>query len=318
METKQTPTATREATPYDVTYDVFGIKTLFANVFFVGEPGEGNPWVLVDAGLPGYAGTIREEADKLYGANARPKAIILTHGHGDHVGSLKSLLDEWGDVPVYAHKLELPYITGKSSYPPPDPGIGGGAMAYLSWVFPIGPIDVSRNIKTIADDGQIPELPGWRAIHTPGHAPGHISLFRDSDRTLIAGDAFITTNQNALTSVATQALEVQGPPAYFTINWPDAKHSIEQLSKLNPLAAGTGHGVSIRGLDLALELSRLVHNFDERSIPSEGRYVKEPAITDENGIVSMPEPTSYNVARTIAIGFVVGVGLYFLLRSSRE
>ncbi len=315
METQDPKTATREATPYDITYDVFGIKTLFANVYFVGEPGEGNPWVLIDAGLPGYADTIREEADKLYGANARPQAIILTHGHGDHVGSLKSLLEEWGDVPVYAHRLELPYITGKSSYPPPDPGIGGGAMAYLSWVFPIGPIDVSSNIKTIADDGQIPELTGWRAIHTPGHAPGHISLFRDSDRTLIAGDAFITTNQNALTSVATQALEVQGPPAYFTINWTDAKHSVEQLAKLNPLAAGTGHGVSIRGLDLALELSRLVHNFEERSIPSEGRYVKEPAITDENGIVSMPDPTSYNVARAIGIGVLVGVGLYFLLRS---
>ena len=171
METQQPPTATREATPYDVAHDVFGIKTLFVNVYFVGEPGEGNPWVLVDAGLPGYADTIREEATKLYGADARPQAIILTHGHGDHVGSLKSLLEEWGDVPVYAHKLELPYITGKSSYPPPDPGIGGGAMAYFSWVFPIGPIDVSANIRTIPENGQIPELPGWWVIHTPGHAP---------------------------------------------------------------------------------------------------------------------------------------------------
>lgn len=318
METQQTPTITREATPYDVTYDVFGIKTLFVNVFFVGDPGEGNPWVLVDAGLPGYAGTIQKEADKLYGRPgepAKPQAIILTHGHADHVGSLKSLLDEWGDVPVYAHKLELPYVTGKSSYPPPDPGIGGGGMSYLSWVFPLGPIDVSANVQTIADDGRIPELPDWRVIYTPGHAPGHISLFRNTDRTLIAGDAFITTNQNALTSVATQALEVQGPPAYFTINWEQAEHSVDVLAGLNPMAAGTGHGVSIRGLDLALELSRLVRDFRERSIPSEGRFVKEPAITNEDGIVWMPEPTSYNVARAIGWGLLAGIGLYWLFKS---
>lgn len=90
-------------------------------------------------------------------------------------------------------------------------------------------------------------------------------------------------------------------------------HSVEQLAKLT-LAAGTGHGVSIRGLDLALELSRLVRNFEERPIPSEGRYVQEPAINDEEGIVWMPEPTSYNVARAIGIGVLVGVRLYFLLR----
>lgn len=311
MESQQTPTLAREATPYDVTYDVFGSKTLFVNVFFVGTPGEGNPWVLVDAGLPGYTDTIRDEAEKLYGPGTPPQAIVLTHGHGDHVGSLKALLEIWGDVPVYAHRLELPYITGKSSYPPPDPGIGGGAMAYLSWVFPIGPIDVSSNVRAIEGD-RIPELPDWRVIETPGHAPGHISLFRDNDRTLIAGDAFITTNQNAITAVATQKLEVQGPPAYFTIDWQKAKASVERLATLNPMAAGTGHGVSIKGLDLALELNRLTHDFEERSIPSEGRYVKEPAVTDESGIVSMPEPTSYNVARAIGWGLLAGLGLYLI------
>ncbi|KAB7725613.1 MBL fold metallo-hydrolase [Rudanella paleaurantiibacter] len=319
MEIQTTEMVTRKATPYDVTYDVFGIKTLFVNVFFIGEPGPGNPWVLVDAGLPGYADTIRQEAEKLYGPNpnggpCKPQAIVLTHGHGDHVGSLKTLLKEWGDVPVYTHRLEMPFLTGKSSYPPPDPAIGGGGMAYLSWVFPLGPIDISQQVRTITDDGHIDDLPGWRAIHTPGHAPGHISLFRDSDRTLIAGDAFITTNQNALTAVATQALEVQGPPAYFTINWDDARQSVKKLADLVPLTAGTGHGISIRGLDLTLELSRLVDHFDQRSIPSRGRYVKEPAITDENGIVSMPTPTSYHVARGMALGAVIAAGLYFILR----
>jgi glyoxylase-like metal-dependent hydrolase (beta-lactamase superfamily II) len=311
-----TPVGTGLSSPYDVTADVAGLKTLFVNVFFIGEPGIGNPWVLVDAGFFGYADSIRKKAEELFGPGARPEAIVLTHGHADHVGSLKTLLETW-DVPVYAHPLELPYLQGKSSYPPPDPGIGGGGMAYMSWVFPIGPTDFGDKIKVIADNGRIPELPDWRVVHTPGHAPGHVSLFRDRDRTLIAGDAFVTTNQNEVTAVATQREEFHGPPAYFTCDWEAAQKSVELLNNLNPKAAGTGHGVSVRGLDLELGLNRLAHDFKKLSIPSEGRYVKQPAITDETGIVDMPTPTSYNVARAIGAGVVLGLVAFFFLSNKR-
>ncbi|MBD2757343.1 MBL fold metallo-hydrolase [Spirosoma validum] len=304
--------------PYDVTHDVAGLKTLFVNVFFIGEPGEGKSWVLVDAGVMGYASNIKKKAEELFGKGNQPKAIVLTHGHADHTGSLKALLEEW-DVPVYAHRLELPYLQGKSSYPPPDPAIGGGAMAYMSWIFPIGPSDFGDRIQVLADDGKIPELPDWRAIHTPGHAPGHISLFRDKDRTLIAGDAFVTTNQNAITAVATQREEFHGPPAYFTCDWEAAKKSVLKLNHLNPLAAGTGHGVSVRGLDLELGLNKLAHDFEARSIPSsDGRYVKQAAVTDENGIVDMPPPISFHVARTIGLGVVVGLFSYLIWSGFRD
>ncbi|QDK79654.1 MBL fold metallo-hydrolase [Spirosoma sp. KCTC 42546] len=311
------PVGTATKSPYDVTEDVVGLKTLFVNVFFIGTPGVGNSWVLVDTGLAGYAGQIKKKAEELFGVGTQPDAIILTHGHADHTGTLKTLLNDW-DVPVYAHRLELPYLQGKSSYPPPDPAIGGGAMAYMSWVFPIGPSDFGDRIKSIAENGTFPELPDWRAIHTPGHAPGHISLFRDKDRTLLAGDAFVTTNQNAMTAVATQREEFHGPPAYFTCDWEAAKKSVLKLNNLNPLAAGTGHGVSVRGLDLELGLNRLAHDFETRSIPSaDGRYVKQPAVTDENGIVDMPPPTSFQVARTIAWSALAGLTLYVLWSGRR-
>jgi len=303
------PVDTGAKSPYDVTHDVAGLKTLFVNVFFIGQPGVGNPWVLVDTGFAGYAGQIKKKAAELFGPATKPRAIVLTHGHADHTGTLKSLLNEW-DVPVYAHPLELPYLQGKSSYPPPDPAIGGGAMSYMSWIFPIGPMDFGDQIKPIPEDGRIPELPGWRAIHTPGHAPGHISLFRDSDRTLIAGDAFVTTNQNSGIAVATQREEFHGPPAYFTCNWEEARKSVEKLNNLNPAAAGTGHGVSVRGLDLELGLNGLAHHFAELSIPSEGRYVKQPAVTDETGVVDMPTPVSFHMARIIGISALVGLAAY--------
>lgn len=306
------------SSPYDVAGDVAGLRTVMVNLFFIGAPGPGNPWVLIDAGLPGFAGQIKKKAEALFGPGAQPDAIVLTHGHFDHTGGLDSLLQQWAEVPVYAHPLELPYLTGKSSYPPPDPAIGGGLIAYSSFIFPIGPDNFGDRVRAIPAGGQIPELPGWQVVHTPGHAPGHISLFREDDRTLIAGDAFVTTNQNSAIAVATQREEFHGPPAYFTCDWAAARQSVQTLADLKPLAVGTGHGVSVRGYELQIKLNHLADNFEEQSIPSQGRYVKQAAITDESGIVDMPAPTSYNAFRAIGWGLLAGLMLYACWPASQD
>ena len=87
------PPPSTTATRYDVTDDVFGLKTLFVNVFFVGKPGPGNDWVLVDAGFYGYVDAIQARAEALFGKSNPPKAIMLTRGHADHIGSLRPLLN---------------------------------------------------------------------------------------------------------------------------------------------------------------------------------------------------------------------------------
>src|SRR5688572_9417313 len=133
-------------------------------------------------------------AESLFGPDAAPSAIVLTHGHFDHVGSLRELVRRW-QVPIYAHELELPYLTGRSAYPPPDPTVGGGAMARLSPLYPRGPFDFGDRVRTLPADGAVPGAPGWTWIETPGHSPGHVSLFHVHDRLLVAGDAFVTTKQ---------------------------------------------------------------------------------------------------------------------------
>ncbi|WP_400194092.1 MBL fold metallo-hydrolase [Hymenobacter sp. B81] len=268
---------------------VWGLRNVFVNVYFVRQHPNSGPWVLVDAGLPGSAAKLRHTAETLFGANVPPAAIILTHAHFDHAGSLKTLAESW-DVPVYAHPLELPYVTGRSSYPPPDPTVGGGAMAALSFLYPKSPYDLGERVQPFAADGSVPHLPDWRWLHTPGHTPGHASFFRESDRVLLAGDAFCTVQQESALAVWAQEQEVHGPPRYFTCDWHQARHSVELLAALKPNVAATGHGIPMRGAALQRELNELAQHFDELAVPAHGRYVPQPAIADETGVVSVPPP----------------------------
>jgi glyoxylase-like metal-dependent hydrolase (beta-lactamase superfamily II) len=291
MESKSTP-GVEELTP-----DLARLRIAFVNVYFAGLPSTGGgdaagadastPWALVDAGLSMGTADILSVAAARFGESARPAAIILTHGHFDHVGALEALLGVW-DVPVYAHMLELPFLTGRADYPPPDPTVGRGLMARLSPMFPERGIDLGDRVHALPADGTVPGMPGWRWIATPGHAPGHVSLFRDTDRVLVAGDAVTTTRQESVFSVMTQRQEMNGPPAYFTIDWDKARRSAETLAQLRPAILATGHGEPMRAPDAAEELTALAREFDRRARPAKGRYVNEPAITNEQGVVALP------------------------------
>ena len=205
-----------------------------------------------------------------------PLMLVNTHGHFDHVGTLESLAERW-DVPVYAHPMELPYLSGQASYPPADPLVGGGAMALLSPLFPRSPVDVSRWLKPLPTDGSVPGMPGWRWIHTPGHAPGHISLWRESDRMIIAGDAVVTTGQESAYEVMFQTPEIHGPPRYLTPDWEDAERSVAALAALEPELLLTGHGRPVRGQRMRRRLHELAENFRTIAVPEGRPYAQDPA-----------------------------------------
>ncbi len=275
--------ATHEIAP-DLAYRRLAI----VNVVFVGRPGAGDrEWVLIDAGVMGTTGLIRGAAAERFGPESRPAAIVMTHGHFDHVGALEELSEDW-QAPVYAHALERPYLDGSASYPPPDPSVGGGLMSLLSPLYPRGPVNVGGRLETLPADGSVPFMPGWRWLHTPGHTPGHVSLWREADRTVIAGDAFITTRQESAYAVAVQKPELHGPPMYFTSDWRTARSSVELLASLEPELAITGHGAAMRGADMREALHALARDFDRVAVPEQGRYVENPARAEDGSAYRKP------------------------------
>lgn len=241
----------------DVAEGIEGLRIAFVNVFGVRHTD--HSWTLIDAGVPYSAGLIRSWAEKHFSGS--PVAIVLTHGHFDHVSAAGELAEHW-NVPIYAHEHEAPYLTGEKEYPPPDTGAGGGLMSLLSPLYPRGPVDLSARLRLIRGEDEIRPLPNWQVIYTPGHTPGHISFFRGFDRTLIVGDAFCTTKpESFFESTIAQAPELHGPPAYFTSNWENAALSIRRLALLQPHILAPGHGKPLAGAEVEEKFAQFATSF---------------------------------------------------------
>jgi len=302
---------------FTVAPGVWGMNNMFVNLYMVLNHFDGN-WVLVDTGLRWSASKIKKMARQIFGDGTKPSAIILTHGHFDHVGALYELAVEW-NIPVFAHYLEIPYITGKSSYPPTDPTVGGGLISYMSWMYPTHPINIHNYANALPENGRVPGLPEWKYIHTPGHSPGHISLFRESDGVLIAGDALLTTIAESAFSIFFQRKKISGPPKYITYDWALAKESVKSLVSLEPEIIASGHGRPMKGAEVRDALHNLSDHFYKIATPNSGRYIDEPAITNATGVLYVP-PSHLNVRTTvIKVLAVTAIGAcLFLLFSGKK
>ena len=135
--------------------------------------------VLIDTGFPGQMEDLRVAMDKVGVSFDKLKVIILTHQDIDHIGSLPEIVQEYNHIKVYAHALDKPYIQGNL------PLLKDGNVENSS---------KSKVDDTLKDGQELTYCGGIRVIHTPGHTPGHISLYLEKSKTLIAGDSMYSVN----------------------------------------------------------------------------------------------------------------------------
>jgi glyoxylase-like metal-dependent hydrolase (beta-lactamase superfamily II) len=121
--------------------------------------------------------------------------------------------------------------------------------------------DVARALEPGAG---VPGLPGWDVIPTPGHTPGHVSLFRASGRVLITGDAVVTLELNSVPGLLLQRPGLSGPPRYTSWSWRAARESVATLARLEPNVLAGGHGTPMTGPGTAGALRAYAEHFSGR------------------------------------------------------
>lgn len=192
------------------------------NAYLLGE-------VLVDTGLKQSAAKIKR---MLQGRSV--SAIALTHAHGDHAGAISRLAADL-QVPVWCGAADRQATeTGRLALPRGlrRPGLQTIANAMAGF----DGVEVARELREGDDFGA-----GFTVLDTPGHSPGHVSFWRESDRTLICGDVFF--NMNVITTVP----GLHEPPDLVTIDPALNRQSERRLSELAADTVGFGHGPVMDG-----------------------------------------------------------------------
>ncbi len=196
----------------------------FSNVFLVRET---DGFTLIDTSLPGSAHTIIDAA-KVYDLPIR--RILLTHAHGDHVGSLDTLHKELGgDVMVAIGEREAPLLHKDLSLRAGEP-----QKPLKGFLFPGTKTRPTHTLR----EGEL--FGSLRCIATPGHTPGHMSFLDERDGTLFAGDAVIS-----MAGVMRTAMDTPWwfpLPKIFSWDAGLANASSRKLLDVAPKTVVTGHG----------------------------------------------------------------------------
>jgi glyoxylase-like metal-dependent hydrolase (beta-lactamase superfamily II) len=278
---------------------------------------DGRELDLLDCGMNSEESlaTLRAALARVGADGWRLRRLLVTHIHPDHYGAAGVICGEYG-AELYLHRLEVPMVNPR--YLELDQLVAEVGRHLQANGVPEEEADIQRNASRAMRDFVVPadvsvQLDGAETVvmgdkqlrveWTPGHSPGHVSLFNAGDGTLVVGDAFVTTKQESMLAALTQRPELHGPPMYYTPDWESAKESVRRLSALEPEVAATGHGRPMRGPVMRQALRMLAQDFDVLAVPRRGRYVNTPAVADENGVVSVPPPV-----RDPLPGILMGIG----------
>jgi glyoxylase-like metal-dependent hydrolase (beta-lactamase superfamily II) len=190
-----------------------GLPPSTINVYLVGD-------VLVDAGTQAARGRILRE---LRGRELT--AHVVTHAHPDHFGSSHAVCEELG-APLWTGAIDADAV--EAGRPVTPPTRFGGLMARSK----LARHPVTRRLREGDTVGA-----GFHVLDSPGHTPGHIALWREADRTLIAGDVFFNLPR------------LGAPPGFLTYDAQRNRESMRRLAELRPALVLFGHGPPLRDPD---------------------------------------------------------------------
>ncbi len=219
--------------PEEIAEDVWilrgGFPTKTMNVYFVRE---GDGVLVFDAGIRAMTGAIAAAGVRLGGITR----VLLGHAHVDHRGAAPGL-----GVPVLCHTADKDDAEGDAGVHYADTSKLRSPFArfllprMLRW-WDGGPVKVSETVS----EGD--EIAGFRVVHLPGHAPGLIGLWRESDRLALVTDCFYTLDPET-----GRKGHPRVPHAAFNHNTDQARASIRKLAALEPAAAWPGHADPLTG-----------------------------------------------------------------------
>lgn len=185
--------------------------------------------VLIDTGFPGQFEDIQVEMERVGVSVDKLKVVILTHQ--DHIGSLPDVLENGvSDIKVYAHELDKPYIEGD--------------LPLLKDVHVENP-PKGKVSDTVIDGQELPYCGGILILHTPGHTPGHISLYLKRSKILVAGDSMYSVNG-----------VLGGVHAPTTLNIMEARQSLKKYLNLDIESVVCYHGGLSKG-NIKIQLQNL-------------------------------------------------------------
>ena len=189
------------------------------NVYLAGD-------VLIDAGRRWDRRRIFAELE-----GREISMVALTHVHPDHQGCAKDVCEARG-VPLACHEDDVDAMEGRRAVA--ATAKPGAKLFARMWEGP--PHKVDRVLR----EGD--EVAGFRVVHAPGHAPGEVIFFRDSDRVAICGDVIRNI------TYVTMRTRLAEPPADLTPDPAENRRSIRKLAELNPSLILPGHGPAVTDL----------------------------------------------------------------------
>ena len=217
------------------------------NVYFIEDEGG---VVQFDAGTKPMRKKTAAAARELGGLTR----VVLGHAHADHRGTAPYL-----DAPVFCHPDEVADAESDNAISPYF-DLSLVEIAPVRWIYPAmlkhwdgGAVKIAG---TVAEGD---EVAGFKVLHFPGHAPGLIGLWRESDRLALVSDVVYLVDSARLKPLPHGEASVPHPA--FAWNHQEAKRNLRRLAELEPLVVGAGHERPLRGNDLRAVLERAADKY---------------------------------------------------------